>query len=57
MWLPDKLYELLPSLYSVGGAITINLVDSSIGCAYGCLLFLTGGVIFMMRRDYRNEVD
>jgi hypothetical protein len=54
MWLPDKFYELLPTLYTIGGVITTNYADSSIGYASGCLLFLTGGVIFLMRRDYRE---
>jgi hypothetical protein len=54
MWLPDKFYELLPYLYAIGGVITISYVDSPIGYASGCLLSLTGGIIFLMRRDYRE---
>ena len=54
MWLPDKFYELLPYLHSIGGVITIGYIDSPIGYASGCLLSLTGGIIFLMRRDYRE---
>jgi hypothetical protein len=54
MWLPDKFYELLPYLYAIGGVITISYVDSPTGYASGCLLSLTGGIIFLMRRDYRE---
>ena len=57
MWLPHKFYELLPYLYTIGGTITISYVDSSIGYASGCLLLLTGGIIFLMRRDYREGRD
>jgi len=54
MWLPEKFYELLPYLYIIGGLIAISDVDTPLGYASGCLLILTGGVIFLMRRDYRQ---
>jgi hypothetical protein len=57
LWLSDEFYELLPYLYSIGGVITISYTDSPIGYASGCLLSLTGGVIFLMRRDYRHGRD
>ena len=54
MWLPEKFYELLPYLYAIGGVITISYIDTPLGYASGSLLILTGGVIFLMRRDYRQ---
>ena len=54
MWLPEKFYELLPYLYTIGGAIAISYLDTPVGYLSGCLLILTGGIIFLMRRDYRQ---
>jgi hypothetical protein len=54
MWLPEKFYELLPYLYTIGGVIAISSLDTPLGYVSGCLLVFTGGVIFMMRRDYRQ---
>jgi hypothetical protein len=54
MWLPDKFYELLPYLYVIGGIITTIFADSFIGYASGCLLFLTGSIVFLMRMHYRE---
>jgi hypothetical protein len=54
MWLPEKFYELLPYLYTIGGVIAIIYTDTPIGYVSGSLLILTGGVIFLMRRDYRQ---
>ena len=57
MWLPEKFYELLPYLYTIGGVISISYIDTLLGYASGCLLIFTGGLIFMMRRDYRQGRD
>jgi len=57
MWLPEKFYELLPYLYTIGGVIAIGYVNTPLGYLSGCLLILTGGVIFLMRRDYRQGRD
>jgi hypothetical protein len=54
MWLPEKFYELLPYLYTIGGVIAISYIDTPLGYASGSLLILTGGVIFLMRWDYRQ---
>ena len=54
MWLPEKFYEMLPYLYTIGGVIAISYVNTPLGFLSGCLLILTGGVIFLMRRDYRQ---
>jgi hypothetical protein len=54
MWLPEKFYELLPYLYTIGGVIAISSLDTPLAYISGCLLIFTGGVIFMMRRDYRQ---
>lgn len=54
MWLPEKFYELLPYLYAIGGVIAICYLNTPLGYTSGFLLVLTGGLIFMMRRDYRQ---
>ena len=54
MWLPDWLYELLPYLYTIAGSLTACLFQTPAGFASGFLLLLTGCLIWMMRRDYRQ---
>ena len=54
MWLPDKLYELLPFLYGLVGIFTFYNFDTAIGHASGVLLMLTAGLVWVMRRDYRH---
>jgi hypothetical protein len=54
MWLPDKLYELLPYLYALGGFFTATYFDSPVGYVSGFLLLLTAGLVWIMRRDYRQ---
>jgi hypothetical protein len=54
MWLPEKFYELLPYLYTIGGVIAISYIDTPLGYLAGVLLIFTGGVIFLMRKDYRQ---
>jgi hypothetical protein len=54
MWLPDKLYELLPYLYALAGFYTILSFDTPIGYGSGFLLLMTAGLVWVMRRDYRH---
>jgi hypothetical protein len=54
MWLPDRLYEMLPYLYAVAGFATASYFDTPIGYVSGFLLLLTAGLVWMMRRDYRQ---
>jgi hypothetical protein len=54
MWLPDKVYELLPYLYAVAGFLTASYFENAVGYASGFLLLLTGCLVWMMRRDYRQ---
>ena len=54
MWLPDRLYELLPYLYALGGFFTATYFDSPVGYASGFLLLLTAGLVWIMRKDYRQ---
>ena len=55
MWLPDKLYELLPFLYGIAGLLTFHKFDTAIGYASG-LLLLTACLVWMRRRDYRQVI-
>jgi hypothetical protein len=57
MWLPDKLYEILPYLYAIGGLVTISHFETPTGYASGLLLILTAGLVWLMRRDYRQGSD
>lgn len=54
MWLPDRLYEALPYLYALAGFATATYFDTLVGFASGFLLLLTAGLVWMMRRDYRQ---
>jgi hypothetical protein len=54
MWLPDKVYEVLPYLYAVAGFITAYYFETPVGYVSGFLLLLTACLVWMMRRDYRQ---
>jgi hypothetical protein len=54
MWLPDWFYELLPYLYAVIGFGTASYFDTPVGYGSGFLLLFTAGLVWMMRRDYRQ---
>jgi hypothetical protein len=54
MWLPDRLYELLPYLYAVAGFLTATFIDTPVGFASGFILLFTACIVWMMRRDYRQ---
>jgi hypothetical protein len=56
MWIPDKLYELLPFLYGLVGLFTFYKFDTSIGFASGILLLVTACLVWVMRRDYLREI-
>ena len=55
MWLPDWLYKSLPFLYVIAGSITMTHFDAVTGYISGLLLIFTGGVVIMMRLDYRQK--
>lgn len=54
MWLPDRIYEVLPYLYAIAGFSTAVYFDTPVGYVSGFLLLLTAGIVWMMRRDYRQ---
>ena len=54
MWLPDRLYEVLPYLYAIAGFATATYFDTPVGFGSGFLLLLTAGLVWLMRRDYRQ---
>ena len=55
MWLPDWLYKLLPYLYVIAGVFTITTFDVVTGHMSGLLLIFTGGIVVLMRLDYRQK--
>jgi hypothetical protein len=56
MWMPDKLYELLPFLYGLVGLFTLYKFDTAYGYASGFLLVFTACLVWVMRRDYRKVI-
>ena len=54
MWLPDRLYELLPYLYAVAGFMTASYFETPVDYGSGFLLLLTACIVWMMRWDYRH---
>ena len=62
MWLSRPLYELLPYLYMVAGAVLLAaawLVEMrlwpSIFLAVGALSLMGGLVLWLRRKDYRTK--
>lgn len=60
MWLPKSIYEALPSLYVLGGAIAALVsqliahdVIRPIVFACGVAVLIGGVVLILKRRDYR----
>jgi hypothetical protein len=54
MWLPDRLYELLPHVYAIASFGTAVYFDTRVGFAAGFLPLLTAALVWMMRRDDRQ---
>ena len=53
MWLPDRLYELLPVIYGIAGLLSAFHFDTFLGHAAGFLLLLIACLVGMMRRECR----
>lgn len=54
MNMPKPIYEGLPVLYVVGGVAAISTVDSFMSFISGILLGISGVMIMILRRNYRN---
>ena len=54
MNMPKPVYESLPALYVIGGIAAISTVDSFMSFVSGILLGISGVMIMIMRRDYRQ---
>jgi hypothetical protein len=55
--MPRPVYEALPHLYVVGGAIAALGIDPTYGRAAGVLLIFAGWTVFSLRREYRRRND
>lgn len=55
-YLPTWLYEILPYVYIVVGALALIGVDITVGRLSGILLLTAAIVIIKMRRDCRNKM-
>jgi hypothetical protein len=55
VWLPEKLYELLPFLYGVAGLVTFYSFDTAIGYGLGILLMLSAIFVWAMRINHQAE--
>lgn len=52
--IPKALYETLPYLYFIVGALSVAGLDVSAGRMSGAMLVGASVIIFKMRRDYRK---
>jgi hypothetical protein len=55
MRLSKGIYELVPYLYAFAGVAATIDFRKVIGVVSGFLLILIAGMIFLMRRNYREE--
>lgn len=52
--IPKPVYEALPLFYVFGGLAAVLFVDAWQSLAGGVVLVLSGLLILLMRRNYRN---
>jgi hemerythrin-like metal-binding protein len=50
----NRLYEALPFLYMLAGALVMALIKNGWGIFSGALLMLAGAMVLLMRRHYRS---
>lgn len=55
MNMPKPIYESLPALYVIGGVAAISTVDSFMSFISGVLLGVSGIMIMILRRNYRQS--
>jgi len=55
MNMPKPIYESLPVLYVIGGVAAISTVDSFMSFISGVLLGVSGIMIMVLRRNYRQS--
>lgn len=53
---PAWLYESLPFLYFIAGALALTKLDGGVASLSGALLILAGGCVLQMRRNFRRAV-
>lgn len=51
---PAWLYESLPFLYLIAGALALTKLDGGVADLSGVLLILAGGCVLQMRRNFRR---
>ncbi|HJW25002.1 MAG TPA: hypothetical protein VJ576_08900 [Rhodocyclaceae bacterium] len=54
-YLPRFVYESLPYLYLMVGALSMGKISGKLGIASGLLLFAVGILVLKMRLTYRAE--
>lgn len=54
MWLPTPIYESLPYVTLIAGSACVVGASNLLMVVSGLLLFLSGGVIWKLRHDYRT---
>lgn len=53
--LPACLYEILPPLYLIVGAVAATGVEPNYGRVAGVMLAVAGVIIYRLRMDYRTR--
>ena len=52
--IPKPIYEALPLLYVFAGLGAVSFVEAWTSLAGGVILVISGMLILLMRRNYRN---
>lgn len=55
MWIPAPLYEAIPRLTLATGGLSIAGANNTLMLTSGAMLALCGGLIWKLRRDYRQQ--
>lgn len=55
MWIPSRLYEVLPYVYAGAGLLTMYKLGNGVGIASGLMLMSAGGIVWLLRRNRRSH--
>jgi len=55
MRLPRPIYESIPSLYILGGLVSLILIDAPFSLISAALFGCASWMVWRMRKDYRND--
>jgi len=55
MWLPNRLYEVLPYVYAGAGLLTMYSLGNGAGVLSGLMLISAGVIVWTLRRNRRSH--